>query len=51
LKNNKELRSNKKALESHGLGHRIVEDKVNKYHGILDYFEEDSMFGVQIILP
>ena len=51
LEKNKELRSTKNTLESHGLGHRIVEDKVNKYHGILDYFEEDSMFGVQIILP
>ena len=51
LKTNKELKSTKKSSESHGLGHRIVEEKVNKYHGILDYFEEDSMFGVQIILP
>jgi hypothetical protein len=45
------LLSTKKTNEPHGLGHRIVEEKVNQYHGILDYFEEDSMFGVQIILP
>lgn len=51
LKNNQKLLSTKKTNEPHGLGHRIVEEKVNQYHGILDYFEEDSMFGVQIILP
>ena len=51
LENNKALKTTKETMGAHGLGHRIVADKVQKYHGILDYFEEDSMFGVQIVLP
>ena len=51
LATNKDLKSTKKSSEPHGFGHRIVEEKVNQYHGVLDYFEEDSMFGIQIILP
>lgn len=51
LKNNKHLKSTKKNPEDHGIGHKIVKSVVNKYNGIVDYFEEDEMFGVQIILP
>ena len=45
------LRSTKSSSELHGLGHQIVESKVNKYNGIIDYFEDEDMFGVQIMLP
>ena len=51
LKNNKELKSTKASGDSHGWGHQIVAKIVADYHGMVDYFEEFGMFGVQIILP
>ena len=51
LKNNKDLLSTKDSSELHGLGHRIVETTVKKYGGIVDYYEDGEMFGVQILLP
>lgn len=51
LQNNQELRSTKKSREDHGLGHKIVETILQKYDGWVDYFENDGMFGVQIMLP
>jgi sensor histidine kinase regulating citrate/malate metabolism len=51
LKNNKDLPSTKDSSELHGLGHRIVETTVKKYGGIVDYYEDGEMFGVQILLP
>ena len=51
LKNNRELRSTKTSGDSHGWGHQIVAKIVSDYHGMVDYFEEFGMFGVQIILP
>lgn len=50
LKNNRELKSTKKG-DSHGFGHKIVAKIVDKYHGIIDYFEDFDMFCVMIILP
>ena len=52
LKNNKELKSTKHSSEFHGLGHQIVESTVQKYNGLVNYYEdEDGMFGVQIVIP
>ena len=51
LKTNPELRSTKTDGSSHGYGHKIVEKIVREHKGMLDYFEEGDMFGVQIILP
>ena len=51
LENNSLLKTTKKSPELHGLGHQIVETTVKKYRGWVDYFEENGMFGVQIILP
>lgn len=51
LQNNQELRSTKGNREDHGLGHKIVETILQKYDGWVDYFENDGMFGVQIMLP
>lgn len=51
LKNNIYLTSTKKDSINHGLGHRIVESSAKKYGGMVDYFEEENLFGVQIILP
>lgn len=51
LKENSKLNSTKSSPDWHGLGHQIVETTVKKYQGWVDYFEEEGMFGVQIILP
>lgn len=51
LKNNRRLNSTKSSPELHGFGHQIVESTVAKYKGLIDYFEENDTFGVQIILP
>lgn len=51
LKTNRELRTTKKARHRHGYGHQIVDDIVLKYNGLVDYFEDNGMFGVQILLP
>lgn len=51
LKYNKELKSTKPHRDHHGLGHTIIESVVKKYNGFVDYFEDDDMFGVEVILP
>ncbi len=51
LENNRMLKSTKHFSNFHGLGHQIVESTVNKYNGLINYFEEEGMFGVQIMLP
>ena len=51
LKTNKELKTTKKEKDAHGYGTKITEKIVADYHGMIDYFEEFNMFGVQIILP
>lgn len=49
--NNRELKTTKKDEKNHGMGHKIVENAVKKYGGIVDYFEEENVFGIQIVLP
>ena len=51
LQKNKTLKSTKDSPDLHGLGHQIVENTVQKYNGMINYFEENAMFGVHIILP
>ena len=51
LTTNRNLRSTKNDAHEHGLGHQIVEAVVEKHGGLIEYFEQDNMFGVQIILP
>ncbi|MBQ9781097.1 MAG: GHKL domain-containing protein [Clostridia bacterium] len=51
LQSNPKLHTTKSSGDAHGLGHQIVEKLVSDYHGMIDYFEEFGMFGVQIILP
>lgn len=51
LENNEKLISVKKDTESHGLGHQIIEATVKKYGGIVGYFEEEGLFGVEISIP
>jgi sensor histidine kinase regulating citrate/malate metabolism len=51
LSRNRELRSTKKSGDSHGYGTKIIAKIVSDHHGMIDYFEEFGMFGVQIVLP
>ena len=51
LQKNKELKSTKAFGDLHGLGHQIVESTVQKYNGLVNYYEDDGMFGVQIVIP
>lgn len=51
LDNNKDLKTTKKSKEVHGLGTKIIAKIVSEYNGMVDYFEEFDMFGVQVILP
>lgn len=51
LSNNPELKSTKNLPDMHGIGHQVVETTVKKYDGIVEYFENDGMFGVQILFP
>ena len=51
LVKNKDLHSTKKVDGSHGYGHIIINKIVEDYHGMVDYYEEDGMFGVQVVLP
>ncbi len=51
LSTNKELKTTKKSKDAHGYGTKIIAKIVSDYHGIVDYFEEFNMFGVQVILP
>ena len=51
LATNPELNSTKSSTSRHGFGHQIVAEIAKKYNGLVHYFEEDGMFGVQILLP
>lgn len=51
LKTNPKLQTTKKDPRMHGLGHKIIQEVAEKYHGFVDYSESDDMFCVQIILP
>lgn len=51
LVKNRHLKSTKDSSELHGLGHQIVDTTVQKYNGLINYFEDEGMFGVQIVLP
>lgn len=51
LKTNRELKTTKRHSDSHGYGISIVAKIVGKYGGMIEYFEELDMFGVQICIP
>lgn len=50
LKHNRTLKSTKKG-NGHGYGSKIIAEIARKYNGIVHYFEEEKLFGIQIILP
>lgn len=51
LASNRKLKSTKENKIGHGYGHFIIEKIVDKYNGMLDYFEDGDMFGIQVVLP
>ena len=51
LAENRDLNSTKSGGNSHGYGHIIINKIVGDYDGMVEYFEEDGMFGIQVILP
>lgn len=51
LQGNPGLKTSKVNSFGHGYGCRIIREIVKKYHGTVDFFEEDGMFGVRLILP
>lgn len=51
LASNPDLRTTKSQKDAHGLGHKIIAKIVADYNGILNYYEENGTFSVQIILP
>ena len=50
LQKNPNLNSSKADAESHGYGTRIIQNLVKKYHGMLEYYEEDGYFCCHLIL-
>ena len=51
LNRNGELKSTKLFADSHGYGTKIIAKIASDYNGMVDYFEEFGMFGVQVVLP
>ncbi|MBE6624576.1 MAG: GHKL domain-containing protein [Ruminococcaceae bacterium] len=51
LKSNRELETTKASSDAHGYGTKIIAKIVSDYNGMVDYFEEFNMFGVQVVLP
>ena len=51
LEKNRELKTSKKSKAGHGFGHQIIRDITEKYHGFSDFYEENGMFCVQVVLP
>ena len=51
LGENSELKTTKAPSSEHGYGTKIIAKIVSDYGGMVDYFEEFNMFGVQVILP
>ena len=45
------LKTTKKSKDAHGFGTKIIAKIAADYHGMVDYFEDFNMFGVQVVLP
>lgn len=50
LQNNRDLKTNKSNLTEHGWGLKSVKDIVDKYDGMIDIYENENMFFVDILL-
>ena len=51
LDKNKNLLSTKSDKSSHGFGIPVIRQIVAKYDGMCEFYEEDSLFCVTIVLP
>ena len=51
LAENSELVTTKTPSDKHGFGIKIIKKIVSDHGGMIEYFEDLDMFGVQIILP
>lgn len=51
LKKNQELKTEKANKKPHGWGLRSVTDLVSKRNGLIDFYEKEGMFYVDILLP
>lgn len=51
LEKNPELASGKTERDSHGMGVNQIKQIVEKYHGMYDFYEEDSYFCVGVFIP
>lgn len=51
LENNPDFNTTKSAKSSHGFGIKSVKDVVSFYDGSVDFFEENNMFCVHVMLP
>lgn len=51
LQGNPGLKTSREDSIGHGYGCRIIREIVEKYNGMVDFFEADGMFGVQLVLP
>ena len=50
LKGNRSLKSGKQDKKRHGWGLKSVEDIVHKHDGLIDFYEKESMFFVDVLL-
>ncbi len=51
LENNPELKTTKKEKRFHGVGLKSVKDTVRKYGGMIDFYEQNQEFTVDVWLP
>lgn len=50
LENNRELHSDKKNSEEHGIGHVTIKELVEKRDGIVEYYEKNGRFYAHVIM-
>lgn len=50
LQTNPMLKTQKSDKSSHGYGTKIIRDITEKYHGMVDYYEENNLFCCHLIL-
>lgn len=51
LERNPSLKSTKNDTDEHGFGVKQIKEVVMKYQGLIDFYEEDSMFCVCVMIP
>ena len=51
LEDNPDLNSSKDEKDAHGYGLKQVRETVEAYEGMVDFFEEDGFFCVNVFIP